>query len=68
MPELTRQPLPPLDPVYEELQGAKQYIASLEAEIGQLRADNAALRCAAAERERSDAAGPLQRLRARIRR
>lgn len=68
MPELTRQPLPPLDPVYEELQGAKQYIASLEAEIGQLRADNAALQYAAAERGRSDAAGPLQRLRASIRR
>jgi SAM-dependent methyltransferase len=58
MPDLERQPLPPLDPVHQELQGAKRYIASLESELAKARAA-AAL---------SDPAGPLQRLRARIRR
>jgi SAM-dependent methyltransferase len=53
MPEPARQPLPPLDPVYAELQGAKEYIASLERE-------NAALRDAARP---SDAGRALQRLR-----
>jgi SAM-dependent methyltransferase len=59
MPELTRQPLPPPDPVYEELEGAKEYIASLEGEI-------AALRARVAGAAPSDAGGALQRLRARL--
>ena len=33
MPEVVRQPLPPPDPLYAELLGAKEYIASLEAEL-----------------------------------
>ena len=61
MPAPTRQPLPPLDPVYVELQGAKEYIASLEAE-------NAALRAAAAQPQQqpSGARSRLQRLRSRL--
>jgi SAM-dependent methyltransferase len=59
MPELARQPLPPLDPVYAELQNAKAYIASLEQENAKLRAAQAAP---------SAPAGLLQRLRARLRR
>ena len=63
MPDHARQPLPPPDPVYQELQGAKAYIASLER-------DNAALRAVAeaAAAPPSGSAGPLQRLRALFRR
>jgi hypothetical protein len=56
--ELVRQPLPPPDPVYAELQGAREYIASLEREVDALRG---------AVAKRSDAPGLLQRLRARLR-
>jgi SAM-dependent methyltransferase len=58
MPHVERQPLPPPDPLYGELQGAKRYIASLEGEIR-------ALQAAAPP---SDPPGALQRLRARLRR
>ena len=59
MPEDGRQPLPPPDPIYAELQGAKEYIASLETEIASLRA-----RVGAGDGP-SDAGGALQRLRTR---
>ena len=65
MPEHARPPLPPPDPVYAELLGAKEYIASLEGEVAALRA-RVSGGAPPPPPPPSDPGGALQRLRTRL--